>query len=108
MKNDYISREEAYAFFKDQLEKETGAYSKGRNSGLRVAMSAIMNKEAIPAADVVSRDAFNRILAENDTMRAQLAQIGKKPGDSMDDVRRVTPTVNYDDPYKPLWPHWDD
>lgn len=43
----------------------------------------------VPAADVVSRDAFNRILAENDDMRAQLAQIGKKPGDSMDDVRRV-------------------
>ena len=42
-----------------------------------------------PAADVVSRDCFNRILAENDVMREQLAGIGKKPGDKMDDVRRV-------------------
>lgn len=42
-----------------------------------------------PAADVVLRSCFNRILAENDTMREQLAAIGKKPGDSMDDVRRV-------------------
>ena len=43
----------------------------------------------VPAADVVSRDAFNRLLAENDTMRAQLAQIGKKPGDSMSNVKWV-------------------
>ena len=103
----------------------------------------------IPAADVVSRDAFNRLLAENDTMRAQLARIGKKPGDSMDDAMLGVYTVkealnNYgvdvtklwqtatdqkaaldaayvrgknaaykqtaakDDPYKPLWPNWED
>lgn len=43
----------------------------------------------VPAADVVTRDAFNRILAENDDMRAQLAEIGKKPGDEMSDVRRI-------------------
>lgn len=41
----------------------------------------------IPAADVVSRDCYARILTENDTMREMLAQIGKKPGDKMDDVR---------------------
>ena len=105
--------------------------------------------ETFPAADVVSRDAFNRILAENDDMRTMLAQIGKKPGDSMDDVRLGVYTVkealnNYgvdvtklwqtataqktaldaayvrgkndaykqaaakDDPYKPLWPNWED
>lgn len=44
----------------------------------------------IPAADVVSRDCYARILAENDTMREMLAQIGKKPGDKMDDVRPVS------------------
>lgn len=44
---------------------------------------------AVPAADVVTRDAFNRLLAENDDMRAQLSEIGKHPGDSMEDVRRV-------------------
>ena len=49
---DYISRKTAYQFFKDQLEEETGAYRKGRNAGLRVAMSAVMNNDAIPAADV--------------------------------------------------------
>lgn len=37
----------------------------------------------LPAADI------NAILAENDTMRKQLAQIGKKTGDKMDDVRPV-------------------
>ena len=51
-KKECIDREAAYTFFKDQLEEETGAYSKGRNAGLRVAMSAVMNKDAIPAADV--------------------------------------------------------
>lgn len=42
-----------------------------------------------PAADVVARDCYDRILAENDTMREMLARIGKKCGDSMDDVRPV-------------------
>ena len=41
----------------------------------------------LPAADVVTRELFNRILIENDVMREQLARIGKKPGDKMDDVR---------------------
>lgn len=50
--NKYIEREALYKFCKDQLEEETGAYSKGRNAGLRVAMSAAMNNDAIPAADV--------------------------------------------------------
>ena len=45
--------------------------------------------DEIPAADVVARDCYDRILAENDTVRKQLAQIGKKPGDKMDDVRTV-------------------
>ena len=43
----------------------------------------------VAPSDVVSRDAFDRILAENDTMRAQLAEIGKKPGEEMSDVRRI-------------------
>lgn len=51
--SEYISRKTAYQFFKDQLEEEAGAYSKGRNAGLRVAMSAVMNNDAIPTADVV-------------------------------------------------------
>lgn len=45
--------------------------------------------DGLPAADVVARDCYNRVLAENDAMRAQLAQIGKKPGDDMSDVRLV-------------------
>ena len=55
-----------------------------------------------PAADVVARDCYNRILKENDTMREQLAQIGKKPGDSMDGVRPVRSAKKikfYNDPW---------
>ena len=49
---EYIERKTLYEFCKDQIEEETGAYSKGRNAGLRCAMSAAMNKDAIPSADV--------------------------------------------------------
>lgn len=48
----YIERKAAYRFCKEQLEKETGAFSKGWNAGLKVAMAAVMNKDAIHAADV--------------------------------------------------------
>ena len=53
----------------------------------RARCSYFMAIQNVQAADVVSRDCFNGILAENDTMREQLSAIGKKPGDSMDDVR---------------------
>ena len=38
-------------FLKDQREKETGAYSKGRNNGLNVAISAIQNEQICPAVE---------------------------------------------------------
>lgn len=44
--------------------------------------------EAFPA-DVVTRDCYDKILAENDTMRDQLYCIGKYPGDRMNDVKPV-------------------
>lgn len=59
--------------------------------------SAIEAINKIPAADVVSRDCYDRILAENDTMREMLAQIGKKPGDKMDDVRSVRSVAEISD-----------
>lgn len=40
----------------------------------------------LEGADVVSRDCFTKILLENDVMSKQLAEIGKRPGDKMDDV----------------------
>lgn len=40
----------------------------------------------IPSADVVTRDCYDRILWENDTMRQQLADIGKAFAEKMDDV----------------------
>lgn len=54
--------------------------------GTNAALKAISEMHA---ADVVSRDCYDRILAENDIMREMLAQISKKPGDKMDDVRPV-------------------
>ena len=40
-------------------------------------------------AEALAFEAFNRILTENNTMRKQLAAIGKKPGDKMDDVIKL-------------------
>ena len=51
--NEYINRDLAYRLIKEQREKETGAYSKGRNKGLIIAGSIINNKEVLPTADVV-------------------------------------------------------
>lgn len=66
---DYISRETALDMCDDDYDR------------IRI--------RGLPAADVVARDCYDRILAENDTMREMLARIGKKCGDSMDDVRPV-------------------
>ena len=49
---EYIDREALYQFLTDQKRKETGAYSKGINTGLNVARSALHNKEITPSADV--------------------------------------------------------
>lgn len=72
----YISREAAI----EALRKAHSPYPRRREISVRAIQD-------IPPADVVTREAFNRILAENDDMREQLAKIGKKPGDKMDDVR---------------------
>ena len=53
MMAEYIEREKAFKLIKEQKEKETGAYSKGRNTGLFIAGSIINNKEVLPTADVV-------------------------------------------------------
>lgn len=42
--------------------------------------------KSAPAADVVTRDCYDRILWENDVMRQQLADIGKAFAEKMDDV----------------------
>ena len=49
---EYIEREKAFYLIKEQKEKETGAYSKGRNKGLIIAGSIINNKEVLPTAEV--------------------------------------------------------
>lgn len=51
---EYIEREKAFKLIKEQKEKETGAYSRGKNKGLIIAGSIINNKEVLPAADVVT------------------------------------------------------
>ena len=40
-----IDGDRFYAFLKEQKVKETGAFSKGLNKGLNIALSALKNKE---------------------------------------------------------------
>ena len=42
-----------FDFLKEQREKETGAYSKGRNNGINVAIGAIRNEQICPTVDAV-------------------------------------------------------
>lgn len=51
-----ISREAAIKFAKEQMAKETGAYSRGRNAALLVMKSALDNPDAIPSAPAVPLD----------------------------------------------------
>ena len=76
---DYISRD----YTVENMENYPWDTEHDKNAAIHLV------RELVPAADVVARDCYDRILAENDTMRKQLAQIGKKPGDKMDDVRPV-------------------
>ena len=56
----------------------------------------------------VARDCFDRVLSENDTMREQLASIGKKVGDSMDDVKKVETAEWIVEMRSNGWADWDD
>lgn len=66
--DDLISREAAIAFANEQIEKETGAYSKGRNAGIRVMKSALNNPDAIPSVPAVPLDKLCEWLADKDYM----------------------------------------
>ena len=49
---EYIDREALYRFLDDQIDRETGNYTIGRNVGINIAKSALHNKELFPSADV--------------------------------------------------------
>lgn len=61
---DLISREAAIEFAKEQMAKETGAYSRGRNAALLVMKSALDNPDAIPSAPAVPLDMLCEWLAD--------------------------------------------
>lgn len=60
----------------------------------------------VPAADVVARDCYERILAENDVMREQLAKIGKRPGNSMSDIGRIETATVENVGKDEYWGYW--
>lgn len=48
-----IDADTLFKFLKGQREKETGAYSKGRNNGINIAIGAIRNEQICPTVDAV-------------------------------------------------------
>lgn len=76
---EYVSKEAALACFHDWIDSYGHEHSADE-------MTEYQRIEDWPADDVVARDCYDRILAENDTMREMLARTGKKCGDSMDEV----------------------
>lgn len=49
---EYIERDRLVTFLRERKVKETGAFTKGTNKGLNISISALCNRELIPAADV--------------------------------------------------------
>ena len=66
-----IDGDRAFRLLTDQLDKETGAYSKGRNAGLNVARSMMNNAQALPTLtlntlrDAIYEDAVAHGLLES-------------------------------------------
>lgn len=67
-----IDGDQAFRLLTDQLDKETGAYSKGRNAGLNVARSMMNNAQALPTLtlntmrDVIYEDAVAKGLWDDE------------------------------------------
>lgn len=61
---DLISRKAAIKFAKEQMIKETGAYSKGRNAAMLIMKSALNNPDAIPTVPAVPLEPLANWLAE--------------------------------------------
>lgn len=63
--NDLISRKTAIKFAKEQMVKETGAYSKGWNAALLVMKSALKNPDAIPSVPAVPIEPLAKWITDN-------------------------------------------
>lgn len=51
-----IDADALYSFLTEQIDKETGAYSKGRNAGLNIARSALHDKTITPTIATPQND----------------------------------------------------
>ena len=49
-----IDADALYKFIQDQMEKETGAYTRGKNKAFNIVKSALHNECATPTIDAVS------------------------------------------------------
>lgn len=89
-----IDGDQAFRLLTDQLDKETGAYSKGRNAGLNVARSMMNNAQALQTLtlntlrDAIYEDAVAHGLWERTDYTVQLV---------LQSIRRDDRTTAYRD-----------
>lgn len=86
-----IDGDQAFRLLTDQLDKETGAYSKGRNAGLNVARSMMNNAQALPTLtlntlrDAIYEDAVAHGLWESADYNVLCGiEVWKRVGDLFD------------------------
>lgn len=86
-----IDGDQAFRLLTDQLDKETGAYSKGRNAGLNVARSMMNNAQALQTLtlndmrDAIYEDAVEHGLWEStDYTVKECIEAARKEGEPAD------------------------
>ncbi len=85
---EYIDREEIKEWIADWLrnDKYWHPYSRGKNIPTAEVFDML---SLIPAADVVSKAAYDQVAWERHLAEVQLKSIGKSLGEKMDDVQPV-------------------
>ena len=85
---DYINRQEAKEWIAAWLKEDKywHPYSKGKNIPTTDVFDTL---SLIPAADVVSKAAYDQVAWERHLAEVQLKSIGKSIGEKMDDVQPV-------------------
>lgn len=98
-----IDGDQAFRLLTDQLDKETGAYRKGRNAGLNVARSMMNNAQALPTLtlntlrDVIYEDAVAHGLWERDNGPTDCAELIRDEASELDSAAMDWECDDYND-----------
>lgn len=98
-----IDGDQAFRLLTDQLDKETGAYSKGRNAGLNVARSMMNNAQALPTLtlntlrDAIYEDAVAHGLWDRDNGPTDCAELIRDEASELDSAAMDWECDDYND-----------